>query len=98
MRIYIYDVTSLTQWLDVESHRVETAQEIICEASERLTPIYKGTLIAVIRHLAELVVLSVYNDVASLSRSVASALTGSESEGAVTMLKLLIERHYLIFA
>jgi hypothetical protein len=96
--MYIYDVTSLTQWPDVESHRVETVQEIICEATAKLTPIYKGTLIAVIRHLAELVVLGVHNDVASLSRSLASTLTGNESEGAVTMLKLLIERHYLIFA
>lgn len=96
--MYTYGVTSLTQWLDIESHRVETAQELICEASAKLTPIYKGTLIAVIRHLAELVVLSVYNDGTSLSRSLASTLTGNESEGAVTMLKLLIERHYLIFA
>lgn len=77
---------------------MENAQEIICEALEKLTPVYKETLTAVIRHLAELVVLSVYNDGASLSRSLASTLTGNESEGAVTMLKLLIERHYLIFA
>ena len=63
----------------------------------KLTPIYKGTLTAVIRHLAELVVLSMYNDGASLSQSLASTLTGNESEGAVIMLKLLIERHYLIF-
>jgi len=97
--MYIYGETSLIRWPDVKSHRVETAQDIICDAIAKLTPIYKGTLIAVIRHLAELVVLSVYiNDVASLSRSLASTLTGNESEGAVTMLKLLIERHYLIFA
>jgi len=94
--MHAYGVTSLTHWPDVEAHRVETAQEIICDALAKLTPIYKETLTAVIRHLAELVVLSVDNDPPSLSRSLSSTLTGNESEGAVTMLKLLIERHYLI--
>ena len=87
----------LTQWPEVAAHRVEAAQEQICEALTKLTPAHKNAFFAVIRHLAELVVLSVYNDPASLARSLSSALTGNESEGAMAMLKLFIERHYLIF-